>query len=158
MQNEISKEYSAQQVADFESFISGLERLTADLPVLSSEDKNSFVKTPENASDWMNNMLIRSRQNLPHLPRSFDPDGVAQDLRLNEVISPFLLRLQRVSDRLHSAQFLARSDAFSALLSARRALKDAQVAGVDDDLSEGLRRFFTRGAKAAPTPALAATH
>jgi len=57
-----------------------------------------------------------------------------------------------VLDRLESAQFLARSDAFSALLGVRRALKDAGVAGVDDNLSDGLKRFFTRSSKSEPTP------
>src|SRR5882672_6053831 len=45
---------------------------------------------------------------------------------------------QRNVERLESAVFLANSDAFAALLGVRRQLKDSGVAGVDDNLSDGL--------------------
>jgi hypothetical protein len=52
-------------------------------------------------------------------------------------------------DRMESGKFMARSDAFAVLLGVRRQLKDSDVAGIDDDLSDGLSRFFSRTSKPA---------
>ncbi len=153
MQNEINKTYTPQQLAEFDTLLTGLEALTADLAVFTQEEKAALVKTPDNATDWMNGMLLRARQNMGILSRAFDPEPVAQDLRLDQDVTPRLMRLQRVVDRMQTTQFLARSDAFSALLGVRRSLKDAHVAGVDDDLSDGLKRFFSRTSRATPAPA-----
>jgi hypothetical protein len=92
----------------------------------------------------MQQMLVRSQQNLNKLSREYDPGTTQRDLDLISSLQPRLMRLQRVVDRVQSALFLANSDAFSVLLSVRRQLKDAGVAGVDDNLSEGLQRFFSR--------------
>lgn len=152
MQDEINKEYTPEQLSQLDTLIEDLEAFTADLPVLSAEEKAGLVKAPDNSGSWMRNMLFRSQQNLNKLSRAYQPETVERDLKLDRDIEPRAIRLQRVLDRFGSTQFLARSDAFSALLGVRRGLKDAGVAGVDDDLSEGLQRFFSRTAKPKPTP------
>ena len=144
MQNQIEMEFTHQQIADFDAALDKLDGLTADLPVLSGQDKSGLVKPPDGAGDWMDGMAIRAQQNLNKLSREYEPARVQKDLTLNRVLDPRALRLERVLDRINGGRFLARSDAFAALLGARRQLKDAGVAGVDDNLSDGLRRFFTR--------------
>jgi hypothetical protein len=54
-------------------------------------------------------------------------------LALDTTLGPRELRLRRVLDHLSGARFLARSDAFAAMLAVRRQLKGAGVAGVDDN-------------------------
>ncbi len=95
-------------------------------------------------------MLTRAKQNLNKLPRDFDTEKVKHDLNLSAALESRLLRLKRVEDHITSAIFLADSDAFAAGLQVRRLLQDAGVSGVDDNLSEGLVRFFKRS---SPTPA-----
>jgi hypothetical protein len=121
-----------------------IENQTAGWRVLTPDEKQSYVKAPEDALGWMQQMLVRSQQNLNKLSREYDPGTTQRDLDLISSLQPRLMRLQRVVDRVQSALFLANSDAFSVLLSVRRQLKDAGVAGVDDNLSEGLQRFFSR--------------
>ena len=151
-QNEIDIALTPEQITQLDTALVSLETLAAAFPVLSADDKASLVKPPETADGWMVGMLTRAQQNLGRLPRDFDPATVQKDLDLNAALAPFELRLARVLDRIGSARFLSRSDAFAELLGVRRALKDSGMAGVDDDLSEGLRRFFNRSNKVAPAP------
>lgn len=121
--------------------------------MLSGSDKAGLVKPPEGADGWMTDMVTRASQNLGRLPRDFDPASVQKDLDLDVTLAPRQLRLSRVLDRIEGARFLARSDAFAELLGVRRTLKDSGVAGVDDNLSDGLQRFFNRTNKGTtPTP------
>lgn len=151
-QNEIDIQLTAEQLAQFDAALTSLETLAAAFPVLSAADKASLVKSPDGADGWMAGMLTRANQNLGSLARDFDPAGVQRDLELDATLAPRELRLARVLDRLGGARFLARSDAFAELLGVRRALKDTGVAGVDDNLSDGLQRFFNRSSKSAPAP------
>lgn len=155
-QNEIDITLTPEQLTLLDTTLTALETATAAFPVLSPETKSGLVKPPDAAEAWMAGMLIRAQQNLGRLPRDFDPALVQKDLDLSATLSPFELRLARVLDRVNSARFLARSDAFAELLGVRRALKDSGVAGVDDDLSEGLGRFFSRSNRVAPAPVAAA--
>lgn len=150
MQNEIDKVFTEEQLTAMDDALTALEAQTEGLPVLSGDDKAMHVKPPGDGRGWMEGMLVRARQNLNVLPRNFDPVLVQHDLDLTPVVSPRLIRLQRVVDRLESALFLADSDAFAVLLGVRRQLKDAGLAGVDDNLSEGLQRFFNRQSRAQP--------
>jgi len=153
-QNEIDAQLTPDQLSAFDAAIAALETATAAFPVLSADDKASHVKPPEGADGWMTGMLTRANQNLNRLPRDFDPAAVQRDLDLDATLAPRELRLSRVLDRIGGARFLARSDIFAELLGVRRALNDAGVTGVDNDLSAGLARFFNRSNKtAAPTPA-----
>ena len=144
MQNEIAVTLTAEQLAPVLAALDTLETFTAAFPTLTTEEKLGLVRPPETADGWMANMLARAEQNLGKLPRDFDPAVVRQDLALQTALTPLLLRLQRVAGHLESGLFLARSDAFSALLGVRRQLKDANLPGIDDDLNDGLRRFFRR--------------
>ena len=158
MQNEIDKQFTDAQLKTIDDALTALETATADLPVLSGEDKATHVKAPDGAQGWMEQMLTRSQQNLGKLARDYDPALVQHDLTRVSTLAPRLLRAQRIVDRLESGSFLANSDAFAGLLGVRRQLKDAGVAGVDDNLSDGLQRFFNRSHRsAAPTPAGAPT-
>lgn len=153
MQNEIDKTFTQQELSDFDASLTKLEALTQDLPVLTGDDKATHVRPPDGAGDWVGNMLTRAQQNLNKLSREFDPAVVQRDLDLIDALDPRILRLQRVMDRLNSARFLAGSDTFAVMLGVRRQLKDSGVAGVDDNLSDGLQRFFTRTSHAQPAPA-----
>ena len=150
MQNEIDKVFTTEQLARIDAALTALEAETEGMRVLSGEEKAMYVKPPDDGRGWMEGMLVLAEQNLAELPRNFDPALVHHDLDLTPVVSPRQLRLQRVADRLGSLLFLANSDAFAALLGARRRLKDAGLAGVDDNLSEGLARFFNRESRAQP--------
>ena len=150
MQNEIDKQFTAEQLAAVDAALTVLETFTLDWPVLSGEEKASLVKAPDDGRGWMEGMLVLAEQNLNELPRNFDPALVHHDLDLTPVLLPRQIRLQRVADRLGSALFMANSDAFAALLGVRRRLKDAGLAGVDDNLSEGLARFFNRESRSQP--------
>ena len=156
IQNKIDMELTEAQLAPVLAALETLETFVAAFPVLSTDDKLGLVRAPETADGWMSNMLIRAEQNLAKLPRELDPAVVRRDLSLHDTLTPLLLRLDRVSDKVENAAFLARSDAFAVLLSVRRLFKEANLAGVDDDLSEGLRRFFSRDKAVKPaTPAVA---
>lgn len=150
MQNQIDKKFAAEELNAIDAALAALEVATADLPVLSGEDKAGYVKAPDGARGWMEQMVTRSQQNLGRLSREYDPATVQRDLGLVTDVEPRRLRAKRIVDRLESAIFLANSDAFSVLLGVRRQLKDVGVAGVDDDLSEGLERFFNRTSHATP--------
>ena len=113
--DEINKEYSAEQLQELDTILDGLDHFTVDLEAARNEDKSRYVKAPDNSGDWMQNMLARSEQNLDKLARSYDPELVKRDLQLSADLEARIIRMQRVLDRLTSAQFLARSDAFSAL-------------------------------------------
>lgn len=149
-QNEIDKEFTAPQLAEIDTALDKLEQLTADLPVLSAAEKAGLVKPPDGAGGWMQGMALRAQQNLGKLSREYDPARVRKDLDLDAAIEPRELRLARLLDRFGGGRFLARSDAFAALLGARRQLREAGVSGVDDDLSDGLRRFFSRSSPDKP--------
>ncbi len=150
MQNEIDKQFTTEQLTALDGALTVLEILTQDLPVLSGDDKAALVKAPDDARGRMEGMLVLAQQNLPELARNFEPALVQRDLDLTATLDPRRLRAQRITDRLVSAMFLANSDAFAVLLGVRRQLKDAGLAGVDDNLSEGLQRFFNRQAKVSP--------
>ncbi len=152
MQNEINKTYSAEQLQTLDTLIDGLEQFTADFEPARNKDKSEYVKAPDGSGDWMQNMLTRSEQNIDKLPRSYDPELVKRDLQLSADLESRILRVERILERLVAGQFMARSDAFSALLGVRRTLKHAGVAGVDDNLSDGLKRFFTRISKSDDIP------
>ena len=152
-QNEIDMQYTAEQLTQFDAALTTLETLTATIPVLATDEKNGLVKPPENADGWMTGMLTRAEQNLARLPRDFEPASVQRDLDLAAALAPRELRLARVMDRIGSARYAARSDAFAALLGVRRTLKDSGLAGVDDNLSHGLQRFFGRTGTASAKPA-----
>ena len=159
-QNEIDIALTPAQLTQLDEALTGLETLAGAFPVLSADEKAALVKAPEGADGWMAGMLTRANQNLGRLPRDFDPAAVQKDLDLDAMLAPRQLRLARVLDRLECARFLARSDAFAELLGARRILRDSGVAGVDDNLSEGLQRFFSRSNKGlapAPIPAAGGT-
>jgi len=156
MQNEINKQFTDAELKAIDDALTVLETTLADLPVLSGEDKAAHVKAPDGARGWMQQMVTRSQQNLNKLSRDYDPALVQRDLDLAGTIEPRQLRAQRIVDRLESGVFLANSDAFAALLGVRRQLKDSGVAGVDDNLSDGLQRFFNRTNR-TQTPAPAAT-
>src|SRR5207244_4504327 len=115
--------------SSFDAALTALEQLIADLPVLSAEEKAGLVKPPDGASDWMAGMLSRSQQNIAKMARDFDPASVQRDLDLDAALDPRELRLTRSLDRVSGGRFLARSDAFAALLGVRRRLKDEGVAG-----------------------------
>ncbi len=150
MQNEIDKVFTAEQLTALDAALTALEGQVAEFPVLSGDEKATFVKPPDDGRGWMENMVVLSQQNLTVLPRNYDPALVQRDLDLTATLDPRRLRAQRITDRLVSAMFLANSDAFAVLLGVRRQLKDAGLAGVDDNLSEGLQRFFNRQAKVSP--------
>ena len=153
-QNEIDIALTAEQLTAFDTLLTGLEAATAAFPTLAPAEKLTHVKPPETADGWMTGLLTRAEQNLQRLPRDLDPVGIRRDLTLAFDLGPRQLRVARVLDRLDSARFLARSDAFAELLSVRRALKEAGLTGVDDNLDDGLQRFFNRGSKSTPpTPA-----
>jgi hypothetical protein len=152
-QNTIDKEFTPEQLAALDAALDTLEGLTADVTVLDAAGKARLPKPPEGGGDWVDNMFIRAQQNLHLLSRSFDPAAVQRDIALESVLLPRQLRLQRVCDKFDSTRLRGRSDAFRAMLDARRQLLDAGVAGVDDNLSEGLQRYFSRQpAEAPPTP------
>ena len=158
IQNEIDMELTEAQLTPVLAALETLETFAAAFPSLSTEDKLALVRAPETADGWMSNMLTRAEQNLAKLPRELDPAAVRRDLTLYDTLTPLLLRMERVRDKVENATFLARSDAFAVLLSVRRLLKEADMAGVDDDLSDGLRRFFRRDKVVKPaTPAVATT-
>ena len=150
MQNEIDKQFTEAELKALDDALTVLETTLADLPILSGDDKATHVKAPDGALGWMQQMITRSQQNLSKLSREYDPALVQRDLALVATVEPRLLRIQRIADRLDSATFLANSDAFGALLGVRRQLKDSGVTGVDDNLSDGLQRFFNRSNKAQP--------
>lgn len=153
MQNEIDKQFTTEQLTALDAALTVLETATADLPVLSTDDKASHVKAPDNSRGWLEQMVTRAQQNLDKLPCNFDPTLMQRDLAFSAAVGPRLLRAQRVVDRLMGGTFLADSDAFAAGLEIRRHLKDAGVAGVDDNLSDGLQRFFNRSSRPpAPSP------
>ena len=143
-QNEIDIALTETDLAPVLAALATLETFVAAFPSLTAEDKQGLVRVPESADGWMANMLTRSEQNLGKLPRDFDPAHVRRDLALHQALSPLLLRLHRIGERVETAAFLARSDAFASLLAVRRRLKDAELPGIDDDLNDGLRRFFRR--------------
>jgi len=154
MQNEIDKQFTPEQLKAMDDALTVLETTLTDLPVLAAADKAGLVKAPDNSRGWMEGMVVRAQQNLDKLPRNFDPALMQKDLGFSSDVAPRLLRAQRVVDRLTSGTFQADSDSFAAALEIRRHLKDAGVSGVDDNLSDGLQRFFNRSnAKAAPAPA-----
>lgn len=154
MKNEIDKTFTPEQLQTIDDALTALENTTSDLPVLSRDDKATHVKPPDSARGWMEQMVARAQQNINKLPRDFDPDVLQRDLDFTGTVSPRLIRAQRIVDRLVSGSFLADSDAFAACLEMRRRLKDAGVAGVDDNLSDGLKRFFSRTSPKTtpPTP------
>ncbi len=154
MQNEIDKQFTPEQLAAIDNALTVLETNLADLTVLSADDKASHVKAPDNSRGWMEGMVVRAQQNLTKLPRDFDPALMQKDLDFTAAVAPRQLRAQRIVDRLTGGTFLADSDTFAAALEIRRHLKDAGVAGVDDNLSDGLQRFFNR---TSSKPASAAT-
>ena len=156
MQNEIDKQFTDAQLKAIDDALTVLETTLADLPVLSGDDKAAHVKAPDGALGWMQQMVTRSQQNLGKLSRDYDPALVQRDLDLVALIGPRQLRAQRIVDRLDGATFLANSDAFAACLGVRRQLKDSGVAGVDDNLSDGLKRFFNRTNRATPPTPTAA--
>ena len=155
MQNEINKQFTDAELKAIDDALTALETATADIPVLSGDDKASHVKAPDNSRGWMEQMVTRAQQNLTKLPRDFDPALVQRDLDFTATVNPRLLRAQRIVDRLVSGVFLADSDSFAACLETRRHLKDAGVAGVDDNMSDGLQRFFNR-TSSTPKPAATA--
>ena len=154
MQNKIDIQLTDDELTQLDAALTALEGLLARFPVLSAEEKAGLVKAPDGADGWMGNMLTRAEQNLAKLPRDFEPATARRDLALDTTLAPRHLRLNRLADRLEGARFLARSDLFSALLGARRSLREGGVAGVDDNLSDGLQRFFNRsGGDKTPKPA-----
>ncbi len=152
MQNEIDKQFTPEELKTMDDALTVLENTIAGLPVLSGDDKATHVKAPDNSRGWMEGMVVRAQQNLAKLPRDFDPALMQKDLDFTGTVAPRLLRAQRIVDRLTGGTFLADSDTFAAALEIRRHLKDAGVAGVDDNLSDGLQRFFNRS-NAKPAPA-----
>jgi hypothetical protein len=150
IQNEIDKTYTEQQLKDFNDALIKLEGLTADLPILSGDEKSQHVRPPEGAGDWMRDIATRAQQNINKLSREYDPALLQRDLAYIDTTEPLILRLQRIIDRLKSGTFLANSDAFSVSLDARRQLKNAGVHGNDDNLNEGLKRFFSRPGASKP--------
>ncbi|MEI7534769.1 MAG: hypothetical protein WCK57_10415 [Verrucomicrobiae bacterium] len=152
MQNEIDKKFTDAELKAVDDALTVLETTLTDLPVLSADDKAAHVKAPDNSRGWMEGMVIRAQQNLGKLPRDFDPALMQKDLDFTAAVAPRLLRAQRIVDRFTGGTFLADSDTFAAALEVRRQLKDSGVAGVDDNLSDGLQRFFNRSKSAAPAP------
>ena len=152
MQNEIDLTLTPAQLQAIDDALTALENALQDLVILTPDEKNAHVKAPEDSRAWMNNLLARAEQNLAHLPRDFDPALVHTDLNLIDALIPRQLRVERLKDRLDSTVFLANSDVFADLLEARRRLMDANVAGVDADLSAGMQRFFNRSKRTKPTP------
>lgn len=156
MQNEIDKQFTAEQLTAIDNALMALETATADLKVLSGDDKAGLVKAPDGARGWLENMVVRAQQNLNKLPRDFDPALMQRDLDFSAAVGPRLLRIQRITDKLVSSTFQADSDSFAAGLEIRRHLKDAGVTGTDDNLSDGLQRFFNRSNRTATTTTTAA--
>lgn len=153
MQNEINLTLTPAQLQTVDDSLTALENTLQALTVLTPEEKNAHVKAPENSRDWMNNMLARAEQNLQHLPRDFDSALVQTDLNLMDALASRLLRLHRLADQVESSVFLAGSEAFADLLEVRRRLQDANVAGVDDNLNEGMQRFFNCPKRTKAKPA-----
>lgn len=151
-QNDIDIELTDTELATLEAAIVVIEQFAARFPIVTAHDKKNHVKAPDGSGDWMDNMLTVADQNNDVLPRNYSPDPIRRDIKLDKVLAPLELRLQRALERLDGARFLARSDAFAALLGVRRKLKEAGVSGVDGNLNEGLRRFFGRESKDDATP------
>jgi hypothetical protein len=152
MQNTIDFEFTTDQLKQLDDAIAVMETLTRDFNVLTAEEKGEVVKAPDNSDGWMQDMTTRVEQNLSKLRRDFTSEPLLRDIKLATDIAPRQLRIQRILDRLESARFKARSDGFANCLDARRQLRAAKVAGVDDDLSEGLRRFFSRADRSDTAP------
>lgn len=151
MQNKINLTPTPAQLQAIDDALTALETAVQAFPTLSTADKSSLVKPPEDARGWLEGMLARAQQNLNHLPRDFDPALVQNDLSLPATLNPRILRLERVVERMGNAVFLANSDAFADLLEVRRRLMDAKVTGVDDNLNDGMSRFFNRPKRTKPT-------
>lgn len=156
-QNRIDKEYTAAQLTAVDAAIQALETQFEDLLVRTAAEKSHAAKPPDGSGDWTANMLVRANQNLDKMPQSFDAAAIERDIALPGALEPCKLRLQRLVDKLTSAQFDARSDAFTAGLKIRETLQRSGVAGVDDNLNEGMKRYFSRSKAAAPEPAKPAT-
>ena len=150
MQNEINIVLTPAQLQAIDDLLTALETATALFP--KNVDKAQYVKAPDDSRGWMEGMLNRAQQNLNAMPRDFDPALIQNDLNLSAALNPRILRLQRITQHFTDATFLADSDAFSDLLEARRRLQDAGVSGVDDNLNDGMNRFFNRSKRAKPTP------
>ena len=150
MQNEINLVLTPAQLQAIDDLLTSLETIVAPFP--QPDDKATYAKPPEDGRGWMENMLTRVEQNLNIMPRDLDPALIQNDLNLSAALNPRILRLQRITGRFNDATFLADSDAFSDLLEARRRLQDAGVSGVDDNLNEGMARFFNRPKRGKSTP------
>ncbi len=146
-QNKIDIQLTETELATLETAIVVIEQFAARFAPVTGAEKRNLVKAPDGSGDWIENMLTLADQNNDVLPRNFSADPIRRDIKLDKVLAPLELRLQRALERIDGARFLARSDAFAALLGVRRKLKEAGVSGVDANLNEGLRRFFGRESK-----------
>ena len=140
-QNEIDLEVTEQEWTQLDAALKVLEDFAAKLP---NKDKNSYVKAPENAGDWVKRMLSMAEQNLGKLRRDFDPAPIQRDLKLRDALMARSPRIDKIAQAWSNGLFFTSSDSFSAGLDIRSQLTDADVPGVDDNLDEGLQRFFSR--------------
>lgn len=152
MQNEINLVLSPAQLQALDDALLTLENFSQTLPNPTPADKAALVKPPGDALGWITGMLTRAQQNLDRLPRDFDPALVQHDLDLVAALAPRQLRLDRLKQRIDDAVVLANSDAFADMLEVRRRLMDAKVSGVDDNLDEGMARFFKRPKRTKTPP------
>ena len=148
-QNKIDKQFTAQQLSDFDTALASLEQLVGDLTVPTPQDKARSAKPPEGAGDWMTKMMTMAGQNMNHLPGGFSASAVQQDIDLAAQLNARKVRLEAIMNRVNGAIFNANSDAFAACLNIRKDLMEGGVPDVDHDLDEGMTGYFRRQ-KAAP--------
>ncbi|MFZ4767495.1 MAG: hypothetical protein ACOYMN_21295, partial [Roseimicrobium sp.] len=82
----------------------------------------------------------------------FDPAPIQRDLKLRDGLMARSPRIDKIAQAWSNGIFFASSDTFSAGLDIRAQLTDADVAGVDDNLDDGLQRFFSRSPRKKAEP------
>jgi hypothetical protein len=136
--------------ADKQTVMTALDAIQAKLTFLKDmtpEERRLLPKMGDKSRAFVQKCLEVAKQNPGVLPRNFDMDEYARDVKLAMDLSELGLRLQRLNEMLSDTMTAVGSDAYSASLVVYQAAKLAGKGGGLDENLDGLAKRFARKAK-----------
>ena len=136
MQNLVSLNLSAQDLADVDAALATLRRVFAPMVALQPEQRRELYKMGDKSEAFCRQTLSVLAQNPQVVPPSLDVQGAQSDLATLDQLRPRLQRLQRLAERATDSDTALGSDIMRCALDGYALLK---VAGRNQGL-EGLRK------------------
>ncbi len=143
-QNLVSGSIDEQTLNEALESIKSIDSRLDVLISLSPDERRHVVKLSKTHLNFVHDMYAISEQNPDFLPRSFDLDEMAADIKLARQLESLETLFSHLNQRLEDTLFAVKSDMYSNALEAYGYLQAAREGDGLDVHRQEMRKYFSR--------------